>query len=58
MTGYYFWMINESYLQNIQLMVSWDIRTELGIESYGLYDPAFHRNYLALSEWSWIKKTW
>ena len=58
MTGYYFWMINESYLQNIQLMVELGYKNGAeGIESYGLYDPAFHRNYLALSEWSWNQKT-
>jgi len=58
MTGYYFWMINESYLQNIQLMTKLGYENGAeGIESYGVYDPAFHRNYLALSEWSWNRET-
>ena len=58
MTGYYFWMINESYLQNIQLMTKLGYENGAeGIEPYGAYDPAFHRNYLALSEWSWNRET-
>jgi len=56
MTGYYFWASYRSYLKNIQLMLNLAYAQGAeGIECYGVYDPAYHRNYLYLSDYAWNK---
>ncbi len=56
MTGYYFWTTYKSYLKNIQLMLDLGYAQGAeGVECYGVYDPAYHRNYLYLSDYAWNK---
>ena len=53
MTGYYFWASYRSYLKNIQLMLNLAYAQGAeGIECYAVYDPAYHRNYLYLSNYA------
>jgi hypothetical protein len=54
MTGYYYQCPYRGHLENIFLAAQkgYEQGAE-GIESYGVYDPAFHRNFCAMSEWGW-----
>jgi hypothetical protein len=58
MAGYYHWMFCGSYLFNIAPFVQrgYAVGSE-GAETYCTFDPAYHRNYLALAEWSWNRET-
>ena len=54
MTGYYFWMAYQSYVQNIHGLMQVGIRDgATGAESYCSYDRAFDREITCLAEYAW-----
>ena len=54
MHGYFFWWVYGSYLRNIHDMLKLGASQGAeGAESYGAYDPAFHRELCCLAEYSW-----
>jgi len=54
MSGYYYQCPYRGHLENIFLAAQKGHEQGAeGIESYGVYDPAFHRNFCAMSEWGW-----
>ncbi len=54
MTGYYYQMSYRGHLDNIFLATRLGHEEDAeGVESYGVFDPAFHRHFAAQSEWSW-----
>ncbi len=54
MTGYYYQMSYRGHLDNIFLAARLGHEEDAeGMESYGVFDPAFHRHFAAQSEWSW-----
>ena len=54
MSGYYYQCPYRGHLENTFLAAQKGHEQGAeGIESYGVYDPAFHRNFCAMSEWGW-----
>lgn len=54
MTGYYYQTAYRGHLENIYMAerLGHEEGCE-GSESYGVFDPAFHRHFAAQAEWSW-----
>lgn len=54
MTGYFYQTPYRGHLENIYLAERLGQAEGCeGSESYGVFDPAFHRHFAAQSEWSW-----
>lgn len=54
MSGYFYWRYYESYLENIYGMLRLGHEQgATGVETYGVFDEAFHRNYCCLTDYAW-----
>lgn len=54
MTGYFYQMGYRGHLDNIFLATRLGHEESAeGVESYGVFDPMYHRHFAAMSDWSW-----
>ena len=59
MTGYFYWVNYQNYLNNCFLAVEKGVEERAeGTEAYGVWHPSFHQHYALLAAKSWNSENW
>ena len=59
MTGYFYWINYQNYLDNCFLAVEKGVEERAeGTEAYGVWHPSFHQHYALLAVKSWNSENW